>query len=35
MSDEKTYEGQCYCGYVKIAVTGDAVGAGYSQYTTI
>ena len=27
--DEKTYEGQCYCGAVKIAVTGDAVGAGY------
>jgi hypothetical protein len=29
MADEKTHEGQCYCGAVKIAVTGDAVGAGY------
>ena len=29
MSDEKTYEGQCYCGAVKIAVTGESVGAGY------
>ena len=28
-SDAKTYEGQCYCGAVKITVTGDAVGAGY------
>src|SRR6476620_5428814 len=27
--DEKTFEGQCYCGAVRIAVTGDAVGAGY------
>ena len=27
--DEKTYEGQCYCGAVKITVTGDPVGAGY------
>ena len=27
--DEKTYEGQCYCGAVKIVVTGDSVGAGY------
>ena len=27
--DEKTYEGQCYCGAVKIVVTGDPAGAGY------
>ena len=27
--DEKTFEGQCYCGAVKLVVTGDAVGAGY------
>jgi hypothetical protein len=27
--DEKTYGGQCYCGAVKIVVTGDPVGAGY------
>src|SRR5262249_3728772 len=27
--DEKTFDGQCYCGAVKIVVTGDAVGAGY------
>ena len=27
--DEKTYDGQCYCGAVKIVVTGDAAGAGY------
>ncbi len=27
--DEKTFEGQCYCGAVKIAVTGDPEGAGY------
>ena len=26
---EQTYEGQCYCGAVKITVTGDAEGAGY------
>jgi hypothetical protein len=28
-TDEKAYEGQCYCGAVKIVVTGDPVGAGY------
>jgi hypothetical protein len=28
-STEKTYEGQCYCGAVKLVVTGDAAGAGY------
>jgi hypothetical protein len=28
-ADEKTYEGQCFCGAVKIAVTGDPAGAGY------
>ena len=28
-SDANTHEGQCYCGAVKITVTGDAVGAGY------
>ena len=27
--DEKTYEGQCFCGAVTIAVTGDPEGAGY------
>ncbi len=27
--DEKTFEGQCYCGAVKIVVTGDPMGAGY------
>jgi hypothetical protein len=27
--DEKTFDGQCYCGAVKIVVTGDPVGAGY------
>ena len=26
---EKSFEGQCYCGAVKIVVTGDAAGAGY------
>jgi hypothetical protein len=26
---EKTFEGQCYCGAVKITVTGDPEGAGY------
>jgi hypothetical protein len=29
MSDEKTYDGQCYCGAVKIRVSGNPVGAGY------
>ena len=28
-SDQQTYEGQCYCGTVKILDTGDPVGAGY------
>jgi hypothetical protein len=28
-TDEKTYEGQCFCGAVKIVVTGDPAGAGY------
>jgi len=28
-TEDKTYEGQCYCGAVKIVVTGDAAGAGY------
>jgi hypothetical protein len=27
--DEKTYKGQCYCGAVEIAVSGDPEGAGY------
>src|SRR5437763_15812553 len=27
--DEKTFEGQCFCGAVTIVVTGDPVGAGY------
>ena len=27
--DEKTYEGQCYCGAVKISFSGDPAGAGY------
>ena len=27
--DGKTFEGQCYCGAVKIVVTGDPEGAGY------
>ena len=26
---EKTYEGQCYCGAVKVSVTGEPAGAGY------
>ena len=26
---EKTYEGRCFCGAVKIVVTGDPAGAGY------
>jgi len=26
---EATYEGQCFCGAVKIEVTGESVGAGY------
>ena len=29
MSSEQTYEGQCYCGAVKFAVTGEPAGAGY------
>jgi hypothetical protein len=31
---EKTYTGQCYCGAVTIAVTGDPVGAGYCHCAT-
>ena len=27
--NEKTFEGQCLCGAVKLVVTGDPVGAGY------
>ena len=27
--DEKTFEGQCFCGAVKIVVTGDPEAAGY------
>ena len=30
-TDEKTYEGQCFCGAVKIVVTGDAAAAGYDH----
>ena len=26
---EKTFEGQCFCGAVKLVVTGEPVGAGY------
>jgi hypothetical protein len=30
MSEEtRSYDGQCYCGAVKIVVTGDPAGAGY------
>jgi hypothetical protein len=29
MSENDRYEGQCYCGAVKIVVTGEALGAGY------
>ena len=28
-AEEKRYDGQCYCGAVKIVVTGDPLGAGY------
>src|SRR3954469_20195279 len=28
-SDRKTYEGQCFCGAVKLEVSGDSKGAGY------
>jgi hypothetical protein len=28
-TDEKSYDGSCYCGAVRIVVTGDPVGAGY------
>src|SRR2546423_4061095 len=28
-SDESTFEGQCFCGAVRIEVAGDPVGAGY------
>jgi hypothetical protein len=28
-AEEKTHEGQCYCGAVKIVVTGEPSGAGY------
>ena len=27
--DEKTFEGQCFCGAVRLVVTGEPVGAGY------
>ena len=30
-TDEKTYEGQCFCGAVKIVVTGDPAAAGYDH----
>ena len=26
---EETFEGQCFCGAVRLVVTGDPVGAGY------
>lgn len=29
VESKNSYEGQCFCGAVKIRVTGDAVGAGY------
>jgi len=29
MSNEQTYEGQCYCGAVKFTVSGEPLGAGY------
>ena len=32
--DEKTYEGQCSCGAVRIVVTGDPAGAGYCHCKT-
>ena len=32
--DEQTYEGQCYCGAVKIVVSGSPEGAGYCHCET-
>jgi hypothetical protein len=32
--DEQTYEGQCYCGAVKVVVKGDPEGAGYCHWDT-
>jgi hypothetical protein len=32
--DEQTYEGQCYCGAVRIVVTGSPEGAGYCHCET-
>ncbi|MEM7009709.1 MAG: GFA family protein [Thermodesulfobacteriota bacterium] len=29
MSDEKTYEGSCFCGDVEIKVTGEPIAMGY------
>ena len=28
-SSDKSHQGECYCGAVKLVVTGDAAGAGY------
>jgi hypothetical protein len=32
--EQKTFEGQCYCGGVRLEVTGDPVGAGYCHCAT-
>jgi len=32
--DERTYEGQCLCGAVKVVVTGEPEGAGYCHCAT-
>src|SRR5690349_16427138 len=29
MNDSQTFEGQCFCGAVKVAVTGEPAAAGY------
>ena len=32
--NDATHEGHCYCGAVKVVVTGDAVGEGYCHCKT-
>jgi hypothetical protein len=34
MSENKTYQGKCFCGAVEIAVTGEPAGMGYCHCTS-
>ena len=35
MSDQKSYNGTCFCGAVQFTVTGEPAGMGYCHCTSV